>query len=113
MLEITIGIFLVAALGGLVMAKQIFDGRTPAVAIALLHGPLAACGLFLVFYLWMKTQADTMIGTALGVLFLAALGGFLLVSFHLRNKPHPKAAVIAHAAVAVTGVAILVFAALR
>lgn len=112
MLEIAIGIFLVAALGGLFMATQIFRGQKPAVAVALLHGPLAAAGIFLVFWLWMQTGASTLIGTAFGVLVLAALGGFFLVSFHMRDKPHPKPVVIIHALVAVIGVGTLVFAAL-
>ena len=112
MLEITIGIFLVAALGGLFMATQIFRGQTPAVAVALLHGPLAAAGLFMVFWLWMQSQASTVLSIALGALVLAAMGGFFLVSFHLRGKPHPKAVVVIHAAVAVTGVGALLLAAL-
>lgn len=111
MLEITIGLFLVAAVGGLVMATQIFKGRTPTVAIALLHGPLAATGLFLVFWLWIQSQASTLLGIALGVLVLAALGGFFLVSFHLRGKPHPKAVVVIHALAAVIGVGTLLVAA--
>ena len=112
MLWIAIAVFLVAALGGLFMATQIFSGRKPAVAVALLHGPLAAAGVFLVFWLWMQSGANAVIGTAFGVLVLAALGGFFLVSFHMRNKPHPKPVVIIHALAAVTGVGILAFAAL-
>lgn len=112
MLEITIGIFVVAALGGLFMATQIFRGHKPAVAVAMLHGPLAAVGLFMVFWMWMQGQADTLLSVALGVLLLAALGGFFLLSFHLRNKPHPKSVVVIHALAAATGVAVLIAAAL-
>lgn len=41
---------------------------------------------------------------ALVVLLVAALGGFFLVSFHLRGKPHPKIVAIIHPAVALLGV---------
>ena len=112
MLWIVIGIFLVAALGGLFMARQVFTGNKPSVAVAMLHGPLAAAGLFLVFWLWIESGASTLIGVAFGVLVLAAMGGFFLVSYHMRDLPHPKPVVIIHALVAVTGVGILAFAAL-
>lgn len=112
LLELTIGIFLLAAAGGLIMATQIFKGRKPTVAIALLHGPLAGVGLFMVFWLWMESQAATVLSVALGVLVLAALGGFFLVSFHMRGKPHPKPVVVVHALAAVTGVGALIVAAL-
>ena len=112
MLNIAIVIFLVAALGGLFMATQIFRDRKPAMAIALLHGPLAAVGILLVFWLWMQSQASLVVSIALGALVIAALGGFFLFSFHLRDKPHPKAVVVLHALLAVTGVSALVVAAL-
>lgn len=112
MLWIAIGIFLVAALGGLFMARQIFTGSKPSVAVALLHGPLAAGGILFLFWLWMQSGGSALIGAAFGVLVLAALGGFFLVSFHMRDKPHPKPVVIIHALAAVTGVGILAFAAL-
>ncbi|HEX7031083.1 MAG TPA: hypothetical protein VF254_10825 [Gammaproteobacteria bacterium] len=112
MLNITIGLFLLAAVGGLVMATQIFKGNKPAVAIAALHGPLAAIGLLLVFWLWMQSGASQVMSIALGVLVAAAFGGFFLLSFHVRNKPHPKPVVVLHALLAVAGVATLLVAAL-
>jgi len=48
-----------------------------------------------------------------GVLFLAALGGFFLLSFHLRSKPHPWVFVVLHALLAVGGIGCLVFALLH
>jgi hypothetical protein len=47
------------------------------------------------------------------VLALAALGGFFLLSFHLRGKPHPWVVVVLHALLAVGGLGCLVFALLR
>ena len=46
-----------------------------------------------------------------GALVFAALGGFFLLSFHMRDKPHPKAVVVLHALLAVTGVVALLVAA--
>ncbi|HEX7046293.1 MAG TPA: hypothetical protein VF275_01800 [Gammaproteobacteria bacterium] len=112
MLNIAIGLFLLAAVGGIVMATQIFRGRTPTVAIAALHGPLAAIALLMLFWLWMQSGASQVMSIGLGVLVVAALGGFFLLSFHIRNKPHPKPVVVLHALLAVTGVVTLIIAAL-
>lgn len=112
MLNIAIGLFLLAAVGGIVMATQVFRGRTPTVAIAALHGPLAAIALLMLFWLWMQSGASQVMSIGLGVLVVAALGGFFLLSFHIRNKPHPKPVVVLHALLAVTGVVTLIIAAL-
>ncbi len=112
MLKIAIVLFLLAAVGGLVMATQIFRDRKPAVAIAALHGPLAAVALLMVFWIWMQSHASQATSIALGALVLAAFGGFFLLSFHVRNKPHPKPVVVLHALLAVTGVVALLVAAL-
>jgi len=40
---------------------------------------------------------------ALGILIIAALGGFFLASFHARKVIAPKAIIIVHAGVAVVG----------
>ena len=111
MLKIAIVLFLLAAVGGLIMASQIFRGRKPAVAIAALHGPLAAIGLVVVFWVWIQSGASQATSIALGALVFAALGGFFLLSFHMRDKPHPKPVVVLHALLAVTGVVALIVAA--
>lgn len=112
MLNIAIGLFLLAAVAGIIMATQVFRGRTPTVAIAALHGPLAAIALLMVFWLWMQSGASQVMSIGLGLLVVAALGGFFLLSFHVRNKPHPKPVVVLHAVLAVTGVVTLIIAAL-
>lgn len=111
MLKIAIVLFLLAAVGGLVMASQIFRDRKPTVAIAALHGPLAAIGLVVVFWVWIQSGASQATSIALGALVFAALGGFFLLSFHMRDKPHPKALVVLHALLAVSGVVALLVAA--
>jgi predicted MFS family arabinose efflux permease len=48
----------------------------------------------------------------IGIFVAAALGGFVLLSFHLRSKPAPKALVIVHGlAAAVALVLLIVYAA--
>ena len=100
-------LFLIAAVGGLYMAARLFGGAVPPMAVALAHGALAATGLVLVIMAAMAPEAVPMVKYGAGALFVAALGGFFLLSFHLRKVAHPKAVVVVHALVAVTGVALL------
>ena len=100
-------IFLLAAVGGLYMAARIFGGAVPPVFVAVAHGALAATALVMVILAAMASDAVPLVKYGAGALFVAALGGFFLLSFHLRKVPHPKGVVVLHALLAVTGVALL------
>jgi hypothetical protein len=96
-------LFALGALGGLVMALRAFKAQPIPWPLAIGHGVLGASGLVLLI---IGVLADVGGGTAriaLGVLIVAALGGFYLVSFHLRKEAHPKAVIVVHALVAVVG----------
>jgi len=112
MLTTSILLFLVAATGGIVMAVRIFKNTYPPLAVALAHGGVAALALLVALVLATAPGAPQILKTGVGVLILAALGGFFLFSFQLRGKPHPKAVVVLHALLAVGGVGCLVLAAL-
>lgn len=100
-------LLLLAAVGGLYMATHIFKGRMPPAFVAVAHGALAATGLVLAIIAALAADAPTLLKYGAGILFLAALGGFFLVSFHLRKVPHPKGVVVVHALIAVVGVVCL------
>ena len=100
-------LFLIAAVGGLYMAARIFGGFVPPMAVALAHGALAATALVMVIMAAMAPDAAPLVKYGAGILFVAALGGFFLLSFHLRKAPHPKGVVVVHALVAVAGVGCL------
>ena len=109
MLTASIVLLLYAALGGLVMAVGIFRGATPWVPLALGHGVLAAMALVLALLVAIATGVAA-IKYGVAVLVLAALGGFFLLSFHLRGKPQPRVVVVLHALLAVGGIGCLAFA---
>ena len=44
----------------------------------------------------------------IGLFVLAALGGFVLLSFHLRNKPVPKGLMFIHGGVAAVALVLLI-----
>ena len=107
MLGLAVVLFLAAALGGLYMATHIFRGRMPPVAIAVIHGGAAATALVVTIMAAMAPGAAPLVKYGAAILFVAALGGFFLASFHLRGVAHPKAIVVVHALAAVAGVGCL------
>jgi hypothetical protein len=107
MVSYAVVLLLIAAAGGLYMAARIFGNAFPPVAVAVAHGALAASGLVLAIVAAMASDAVPLVKYGAGILFLAALGGFFLLSFHLRKVPHPKGVVVLHALIAVAGVGCL------
>lgn len=105
-----LALFVVAALGGLVMAVKLFRGQHPPWALSLLHAALGAAGLVLLLVAVVGGTAGTRVAAALVVLVVAALGGFYLASLHLRKTIAPRVVVIVHAAVAAVGVVTLITA---
>jgi len=107
MLTYAIVCFAVAALGGLILASSVLRGAFAPWGLSLLHAMLGAAGLVLVLLVVMQGAANPVIA-ALIILAIAAIGGFFLASFHLREQIPPRAIVFVHAVAAVTGFLILV-----
>ncbi|HEY6618399.1 hypothetical protein [Bradyrhizobium sp.] len=103
MLTYAVIVFAIGALGGLVLASSVLQGRLAPWALSLLHAALGAIGLLLVIYAAITTGISHTALTALIVLAVAALGGFYLASIHLRNQVAPRQVVFVHAGVAVVG----------
>ena len=96
-------LFALGALGGLVMAVRSFKGQDIPVALAAGHGLLGATGLVLLLAGAVMGLGGNLERYALVVLVIAALGGFYLLSFHIRRQRHPRAVIVVHALVAVIG----------
>jgi hypothetical protein len=87
------------------MLFRVFAGATPPWSAAILHGLLAASGLLILLYaafLAGTPQPQAVIVAAV-LLVAAALGGFVLVSFHLRKQVPPKALAAIHGLAAAAG----------
>jgi len=102
MLSTAAVVFAVAALGGIVLAAHVLRGRFAPWALSLLHAALGAAGIVIVLIAVIQGARGS-VALALGLFVVAALGGFLLASFHYRKQLPPKAIVIVHALVAVAG----------
>ena len=114
MLQTSVVLLLLAALGGLVMAGIRFSGRPhPPAWLAMLHGLLAAGAMTLLLYAAFAAGLPKLAVYGLVLLILAALGGlFINLGFHWKQQPLPVPWVLAHAAIAVVGFILLVIPAL-
>ena len=108
MLNLAIVLFAAAAVFGAIMAIMHFRGATPPRALlAILHGLAAASGLVVFLLAVLKTGVRGAAGVSLLLFLIAALGGFFLLSYHLRGRALPSAVVVVHAVVAVCGFGLL------
>ena len=98
-------LFLLAALGGLVMAGIRFARKhNPPAWLAMLHGLLAASGLTLLAYSVFTEPVPPLATAALALFVLAAGGGAVLsLAYKWRQRLLPGWLVTAHAILAVSG----------
>lgn len=106
MLTAAVIVFAVAALGGVVLALHVLRDKLAPWALSLLHAVLGAAGLVLLVLLLLDGGA-ALLGWALGLFVVAALGGFWLASRHAKKELPPKGVVVLHALLAVCGFAVL------
>jgi hypothetical protein len=108
MLSLAVIVFAIAAVGGLILALHVLRDRFAPWSLSILHALLGAAGLVLVLLAVFGDEGGSLILGSLLTLVVAALGGFFLVSFHVRRRLPPKAIVILHASIAVVGFGLLV-----
>lgn len=107
MIWASVGCFAIAALGGVTMAGMMWGGRKPPLPLAVFHGLLAVTGLSL-FVLSAMPFASSLARAGLALFCVAAFGGLILLSFHLRGRRLPTPLIVVHGLLAATGFAILV-----
>jgi|SRR4051812_26030140 hypothetical protein len=101
MLNLSAVLFAVAALGGLVLGVSGLRQKNMPMWLSLIHGLIAAAGLVTLIIGIVQGTAGSLLITSLVLFIIAALGGFVLFSYHLRGKTHPKGLIFIHALVAV------------
>ncbi len=109
MLTVALGLFAVAAAGGVFMVLlRVRNDANPPLGIAFLHGALAATALvILLLQVANGATSGTMPTASLGLFVLAALGGFALIAMHLSGRKIPLSVVGIHASVAVVAFLLL------
>lgn len=103
MLTYAVVIFALAAIGGAILASSVLRNKLASWKLSLVHALAGATGLILLIIEAIQGNGGSRITAALALLIIAALGGFYLASFHLREKIAPRGFVIMHAGLAVVG----------
>jgi hypothetical protein len=111
MLTLAIVLFAVAAVGGATMAIIHFRGNNPPLPLAALHGVLAATALVILLLAVLQGVPGASMPSLI-LFVIAALGGFFLLSVHLRKQRLPSPVVLIHGGVAVLAFLILLFSVL-
>ena len=110
MLPVAIACFVLAALAGATLVFCHFRFDTLPWAVVVSHGTVGATGLVLLVIAVSQGSGGGRARIALGVLIVAALGGFANLALNLRRANLHLPLVALHAALAVTGLTILILA---
>jgi hypothetical protein len=103
MLTYIILVLAIAAVGGVFLASKVFSGQLAPWSVSIVHALLGATGLVMLIMLILEGSGEGRLTVALGLLVIAALGGFYLASIHAKGNVAPKNIVIIHAGAAVAG----------
>lgn len=108
MFKLAAVLFAIAALGGATMATLHFSGRHLPLPLAILHGAFAASGLVVLASAVLRNVGSGPANLSLVLFLLAALLGFVLLSFYLRPHPLPTPLILIHGGVAVVALVRLI-----
>lgn len=110
---ISLGLFVPAAMAGLALASLHWRGKFPPWPLTILHGLFVAGGIITLFIASGPFATLGILQGIIGVFLLAATGGVMVLSFHIRKRHPPKVLMIAHASGAITAFLLLLLYALR
>lgn len=100
-------VFIIAAIFGIALLTHVLKNKKPSKLVALIHGILVGCGLvLLIIYCFMHSPESPL--ASLIFFIVAAVGGFILLSFHLHKKRIPKWLAVLHPIVALLGLLFLI-----
>lgn len=111
MLYVAIGLLVLTLFLGLIVLIEILSDRTTPKPVVFIHGGLAILALLLIVISIIRHHGQGPI-VALAILVLAAVGGLILFSIDIRNKPIPKWLALVHPLVAIIGLFALILYAL-
>lgn len=94
-------LFALAALGGAYLAFRHLKGLELPGSVAIIHGAAAAAALVLLLIAVLVNDLEITATVALIIFVVAALGGFYLASFHLRDDRRPTPLILGHGLIAV------------
>ena len=105
-----VGLFAVAAVGGLTLVTMKLTGKGMPLPLAFGHGIFAAAGLVALIVRIFENSGNALMNLSLLLFLAVALGGFVLLALHLRGRRQPGLLIAAHAAGAVASFVVLLIA---
>ena len=108
MLYVTIVLFLIAAIFGVIIFKNWLTSANTSKTVIYAHGAVAAIALVILLYYVIANDA-TDLQLSLWLFVIAALGGFYMFYQDMKKKFSPMWMAVVHALLAVAGVLVLVF----
>ncbi len=110
MLYLTIGLFALAAVIGVLILRNWLTAATTSRTVVYAHGAFAALALVLLLIIVLRSaDPSTALLTSLALFVMAALGGFYMFFLDLKGKMSPTWLAFVHGALAVGGFLFLLF----
>ena len=110
MMYLPVILFAIAAAGGLTLVTMKFSGKGLPWPIVIGHGIFAASGLVALIVNVYSDSHIALMNLSLVLFLIVAVGGFALLSFHLRKKAQPNALILIHGGAAVLSFILLLIA---
>lgn len=104
---IALGLFVLAAVTGFYLAVNHFRSEQLNVGPVIAHGIFAASGLVVLIVGGIRSGLSGMVLYALILFVVAALGGFVLLTYDLRDRALPTPVVVVHGLLALTAFLLL------
>ncbi len=103
-------LFAIAAVGGLTLVVMKFSGKGLPWPLVIGHGIFAASGLTVLIINVFNDAQNFLMNLSLVLFLVAAIGGFIVLTFHLRKKKQPNSLIFIHGAAAGLSFVLLVIA---
>jgi hypothetical protein len=79
--------FALATVGGITLVAKKYHGKRVTMNLAIVHGMFAAAGMVILVINVIMDTSNILMNISLVLFAVAALGGFIVFSFHIRKKP--------------------------
>jgi len=112
MIYVPIVLFAITAAGGLILVIVKLSGKGLPWPLVIGHGIFAASGLIVLIINVFQNTQNFLMNLALALFLIAAIGGFTVLSFHLRKKKQPNSLILIHGMAAVISFVLLIIAVL-
>ena len=96
-----------ASIGAVILMAVLKDKPTPKPAVVA-HGILGGFAILMCITYIAMGHTDTMLLTGVGLLLLAAIGGFYMFGKDVYKLPIPKVVAVIHPMIALSGVILLI-----